>query len=87
MKISHTFIWLKGRYHVTETGRIICKIPRDSVRRCRSKIKSFTYKVESGCMKMKNVSDSINSFKAYAANFDSYKTCKSIDDYYKSLFQ
>lgn len=48
IKLSHGFTWLKVRYSLTDTGKIIKKIPRDVITRQRRKMKRLAAKAERG---------------------------------------
>lgn len=86
VKLSRGFSWLKVRFYLTDTGRIIRKIYRRSVTKMRRKLKSFVALVDRGIMTPADVYMSWQSWKAYAKHFDAYRTIQSMGKLYDELF-
>jgi len=58
-KVSKGFTFLKVRYRVTATGKIIKTLTRKGIVRMRRKLKKFRKKVDEGIMTLDNVYDSM----------------------------
>lgn len=85
-KIRKGFTFLKVKYFVTGTGKIIRKLTRQGITRMRRKLKRFRHKVDDRTMTLDNVYDSMQSWLAHAKVAHSYKTVKSMLALYNELF-
>ena len=74
IKFSRGFTWLKVRYNVTDTGKIIRRIHPRSVTRERRKLKSLAAKYHRGERTFKQFYDSWASWNAHALRFQSHRT-------------
>lgn len=86
VKLSHGFTWIKVRFFVTKTGRILRLIHRSSVTRVRRKLKKYAALVKAGRMEAADAYAGFQSWKAYAANFNAYRTIRSMAVLYDRLF-
>ena len=86
VKLSHGFTFLKVRFFLLDSGRIVRKIYRRSVTKMRRKLKSLRRKVDQGIMTYADVYQSWQSWRAYALNFNAYKTVQSMGELYSRLF-
>ena len=86
IKLSRGFTYLKVRFFVTPTGRIIKKIYKRSVTRMRRKLKSFCNLVHCGKMTIEDVEIAFQSWCAYASNFNAYHTLHNMISLYNTLF-
>lgn len=86
VKLSHGFTWLKVRFFILPTGKIVKKIYKKSVTRMRKKLKKFRNHVDNGKMTYIDVYTAFQSWKAYAENFNAYYTIKNMGDLYNELF-
>lgn len=86
VKLSHGFTYLKIRYYLLPSGKVVKKIYRRSVTKTRQKLKAFQKKVADGIMTYKDVYQSWQSWRAYAANFNAYRTIQRMGDLYNQLF-
>lgn len=86
VKISHGFTWLKCRFWITETGRIIKKIHRKSVTRQRRKLKIFRWIVAEGKMTERDVRQAFQSWRSYARNFNAWHTIQNMEKMYVELY-
>lgn len=86
VKLSHGFTYLKIRYYLLPSGKVVKKIYRRSVTKMRHKLKAFQKKVADGIMTYKDVYQSWQSWRAYAANFNAYRTIQRMGDLYNQLF-
>lgn len=86
VKLTHGFTWLKARFFILETGKIIKKIYKKSVTRMRKKLKKFVKHVDDGKMTYEDVYCAYQSWRAYASHFNAYFTVKNMGELYDSLF-
>lgn len=86
VKLSHGFTWLKVRFFLLPSGRIVRKIYRRSVTKERRKIKKFKELIRSGKMTMMDAYTSWQSWKAYALNFDAWHAIKNMEKLFAELF-
>lgn len=86
VKLSHGFTWLKVRFFITPTGKIIKKIYKRSVRKMRQKLKKFVKRVDSGKMDYIDVYTAFQSWRSYAEHFNAYHTIQNMSKLYNDLF-
>lgn len=86
VKISHGFTFIKIRFYLLPSGRIIKKMNHRSVTKMRQKLKVFREKVDAGIMRYSDVYQSWQSWRAYASNFNAYHTIQSMAALYNELF-
>jgi hypothetical protein len=81
------FIFLKGKYSLTETGRVIRRASRDSTVRMRRKLRKFKGLLDAGRMRYEDIRASYQAWRGgYMKRFnDFYKICR-IDRLYDELF-
>jgi hypothetical protein len=81
------FVFLKGKYSLTETGRIIRRASRDSAVRMRRKLRKFKGLLDAGKMRYEDIRASYQAWRnGYMKRFnDFYKICR-IDKLYDDLF-
>ena len=85
-KINKTFVFLKTRYRLSETGKIIKRVNKDSVTRERRKLKSFKKQIDNGTMDIKYAK---NHFKTWLGTMDkymSYNTKENMKKEFKNIF-
>ena len=85
IKLSRGFTFLKAKFLISKTGKIIKRLARKSITTMRRKLKKFIKKLNDKFTK-KDVYQSYQSWRAYANNFDSHRTVCNIDKLYKKLF-
>ena len=86
VKLTHGFTWLKVRFYLLPSGRVVKKIYKRSVTKMRQKLKKFKRLVESGRMMAEDVHTSWQSWKGYAMHFDAWHTVRSLETLYNRLF-
>lgn len=84
-KIRKGFTFLKVRYSVTETGKIVKRLTRKGIVRMRRKLKKLKPKVGDG-VTLNNVYDSMQSWMAHSEIANSYHTVKSMTRLYNKLY-
>ena len=84
--LDEGFWFLKGKYILLPSGKIVCKAKRDGIIRMKRKLKSFKKKYDLGLMPKEDVYTSYQSFRSHLLHFDSYYLVKNMDNFYKGLF-
>ena len=86
VKLSHGFTWLKCRFYLTDTGRVVQKIYKKSVVRQRRKLKALRRLFDLGKLSLEDVYISFQSWRAYALHFDAWHTINNMTALYDKLF-
>ncbi len=86
VKISHGFTWLKCRFRMLASGKIIKKIYKRSVTKMRQKIKSLSKWYKEKRISLELIRGSVQSWISYALNFDACMTVKNIIELIFDLF-
>lgn len=86
VKLSHGFTFLKIRFFLTDTGRVIRKIRRRTITKMRQKLKSLKVLCEQGAIEYEDVYACWQSWKSYAENFNAYHTIKNMAKLFDELF-
>lgn len=81
VKLSHGFTWLKTRYLITSTGKIIKKIPRDVTKRERRKLKRLGEKVRNGEMTIEDYTNQYRSWRGDKRKYNAFHTITNMDLY------
>ena len=85
-KARKGFTFMKVKYRVTKTGKIIKRLTRKGIVRMRRKLKKFRKKLDRGEITIRNVYDSFQSWRAHAKVADSCRTVKNMTKLYIKLF-
>ena len=85
-KLTKGFTFLKVRYRVTPTGRIVKKLAKTSIVRMRRKLKKFRHLVDDGNMTLNDVYNSMQSWCAHTKVAMSYHAKKNMLKLYDELF-
>lgn len=86
VKLSHGFTWLKGRFYLTPTGKVVKKIYKRSVTRERRKLKKLKKFYDSGKVTANDVWCAFQSWRAYAYHFNAYHTIQNMEILYNQLY-
>ena len=86
VKLSRGFTFLKVKYFVTDSGKVIRKISRESVTRERRKLKKLKARLDCNLIRMEDIQQSYNSWDGHASRFDSYNTRRSMRNTFNILF-
>ena len=81
--LNKSFIFLKTKYVLTKTGKIIHKIPKDNVVRERRKLKKLAKIVVREDLSESLYIDQYKSWRGDKAWYDSHESIKEIDKIYK----
>lgn len=85
-KLSRGFTFLKVRFYLTDSGKVVKKIYKRSITKMRRKLKAFRRFVDAGILTMEDVEMSMQSWTAYASNFDAYYAICNMQALYYALF-
>lgn len=83
----HSFTFLKMKTTLTNSGKVIMKLNKKSVKAMRRKLNIFYKWVTAGRFSLDDVYCSYQSWRSYAAYSHSYKIVRSLDKKYKNLFK
>ncbi|MGN0489320.1 MAG: RNA-directed DNA polymerase [Ruminococcus sp.] len=86
VKLSHGFTWLKVRFYLTKTGRVVKKIYKRSVTKMRIKLKKLKKFYDAGKITFDYIYQSWQSWRSYARRFDAYHTIKNMARLFDDLF-
>ena len=86
VKLSHGFTWLKVRFYLTESGKVVRKIYKRSITVMRRKLKKLAAKLAAGKVSIADVAATWQSWRSYAARFDAWHTVQNMAALYDRLF-
>ena len=86
VKLSHGFTWLKIRFYLTKTGKVVKKIYKRSITRMRIKLKKLDRKLKSGKLAFEDIWTTWQSWRAYALKFDAWHTIQNMAELFNRLF-
>ena len=86
VKLEKGFTYLKIRFFLTPSGKIIKKIFPKSVTRMRRKLKKFKKFVDIGTMSKFDVYQSFQSWQSHTIGLNAYRTRQSMKDLYYRLY-
>ena len=86
VKVSKGFSFMKIKYRVTSTGKIIRKLSRQGVVRMRRKLKKFKTLLQDGKITLDDVYNSFQSWLGITSKVLPYKTNRSMLKLYNQLF-
>lgn len=85
-RLDKGFTYLKIRFFLVESGKIVKKIDPKNVTRQRRKLKKFKRFVDDGKMTLFDVKQSLQSWESHAKKLDAYRTRKSMRELFENLF-
>lgn len=85
-KLNKTITFLKVRYNLTETGKIVKRINKDAVTRERRKLKKFRKMLDEGRITYEDVREQYNSWRGNLKHYMAYNTTRNMDNLYNELF-
>lgn len=86
VKLSRGFTWLKTKFYILESYKILRKIARESVARTRNKFKALRQMVDGRVLETGDVYMSFQSWRAYAYEFNAHRAIRSIERLIDDLF-
>ena len=84
--LKHGFKYLKTRYYITNSGKIIMKPSRDSITRERRKLKKQANLVNKEIMTFEQVRTSYASWKGSMSDRNAHRTVQNMDRLFNKLF-
>lgn len=86
-KLSHGFTFLKLKFVLTSTGRVIRRLTHKNIVRQRRKLKKLAKMVEAEKLTFKDVAACMQSWIGHTKRTNSYNTLQSMLKLYRSLFR
>ena len=86
VKITKGFTFMKVRYRVTSSGKIVRTLAKSGTIRMRRKLKKFRRLVDNRAMTLDDVYNSIQSWVAHSRVAMSYRTVRRMMKLYNDLF-
>lgn len=87
VKLNQGFTFLKIKFNITDTGKIITRISKDSVVRMRRKLTKLKKRLSAGLIEFADVETMMASWNGHAKRFNSYITRQSMKTKYNDLFK
>ena len=84
--ITRGIVFLKTKFILTETGRVLRKMSRASMRAMKRKLFKFRKWYEAGEFSLEDIRTAYDSFKGHMRRGDSFKAIARIDLFFKHLF-
>lgn len=81
-----SFVFLKRRFSITESGKILTRLQRCNITKRRRIMRKQKARLDEGNAKIESIRQSYQSWRGYAAKWDSQKTVHNMDMLYKELF-
>ena len=78
--------FLKWRFILTETGKVIRRKDKKKVNDRRRKLRKFKERLDNGLMTMSQISDSFQSWRADAMRGNMRRVILDMEDFYRKLF-
>ena len=85
VKLTHGFTFLKTKYVLTETGKIIRRIPRDVVVRQRRKMKKLARFVVEGSLSLDAFRNQYKGWRGDKTRYHARRTLTNMDNLYRRL--
>ena len=86
VKLSRGLNFLKRRFILTETGKVIIKPARKGITKMRRKLRTFKRWLVAGKMKIEDIRTSYTSWKGHMKQCNAYRTVLSMDALFGKLF-
>lgn len=86
VKLSRDFVYLKVKHRLTDTGKTIRGLSRESITRERRKLKKFQKMYYGGSLSINDIKQAYGSWKGYALHRNAIRSVRNMDRLYFSLF-
>lgn len=86
VKLSRGFVFLKTRFVLTGTGKVVRKPSQDSIVRQRRKLKKFKRFLDKGEMTLAQTENSYMSWRGCISHKNAHMAVRNMDRLYKTLF-
>ena len=83
----HSFVFLKMRVSLSDTGKVTMKLCRQSIKSMRRKIKIFRNWVDNNILNFEDVAQAYQSWRAHARRCNSYNSLSAMDEYFAKTFE
>lgn len=87
IKLTRPFTFLKTRYRLTSTGKLVRKIPKDVVTRQKRKMRKLAELVVAGKISLDDFRNCYKSWRNDKKGYNAYYSLKRLDDYERKLIQ
>ena len=87
VKLSHGFTWLKVRFFLTKNGKVVRKISKESIKRCRKRMKKLYKRWLRGLVPFCAIYKSFRSWYGYSLRFNAWHTRNNMTALYNSLLR
>lgn len=87
IRLHRNFSFLKVRFFVTESGRIVCRINRNKVKKERHRLRKFKILLENGKMSLEHICKSFYSWMRSRKRGHSYHVKMNMIDYFNSIYE
>lgn len=84
-KLSKGFTFLKCKFFLTSTGKVVKKIYKESVTKMRRKLKKLFPMMMQGILTYQDVYQAFQSWRSYAAHFDAWHAIRNMDQLFDKL--
>ena len=85
IKLTRPFVFLKTRYILTDTGKLIKKIPKDVVKRQRRKMRKLARLASEGTISLKDFQTQYRSWRGDKKRYNAYNTLCRLDSEERKL--
>lgn len=85
IKLTRPFVFLKTRYILTDTGKLIKKIPKDVVKRQRRKMRKLARLAAEGRITLKEFQTQYRSWRGDKKRYNAYNTLRRLDSEERKL--
>ncbi len=86
VKLTRGITFLKHRFFLTETGKVVVKPARKGITRMRQKLKKFKQWLDAGRMEFSKIKDSFVSWCGHLLHCNAYRTLRSMKQLFRTLF-
>lgn len=84
--LADFYRWLKTKFILTSSGKVILKMNPDSTKIIRRKLRTFHGKWERGEMTVADIRSSVESYHGHMKRGNSFKVRENTNQYFKSMF-
>lgn len=85
IKLTRPFVFLKTRYFLTDTGKLIKKIPKDVVKRQQRKMRKMARLAAEGRITLKEFQMQYKSWRGDKKRYHAYRTLRRLDSEERKL--
>lgn len=78
--------FLKTKFKLTETGKVVRKMNRKGTRKMREKLKKFRARMDAGTMTEEDIRTAYESWRGHMRRGNSWRVLRRMDRFYESLF-